>query len=75
MAAAVNRVDVVGEAENAFGVAVVILNADFHGHAIALGFHVDRLVMQHRLAAIQVFYKFSDAAVVFELSRFSFAGF
>ena len=31
--AAVNRVDVVGEAENGFGVAVVVLQRDLHGHA------------------------------------------
>ena len=72
--AAVNRVDVVGEAENAFGVGVVVLQADFHDDAVFLGFHVDRLVVQNLLAAIQVLDELGDAAVVLELSVLRFAG-
>ena len=65
--AAVNGVDVVGEAEHGLGVAVVVLQRDLHGHAVALGFHVDRLVVQHVLAAVQVLDELRDAAVVLEL--------
>src|SRR6266536_1066255 len=67
MRSAVNRVDVVGEAENAFGISVVVLQANLHGDAIALGFHVDRLVMQNLFAAVQVLNEFGNSAVVFEL--------
>ena len=75
MRAAVNRVDVVGEAEHGLGVAVVVLQPDFHDHAVALGFHVDRLVVQHLLAAVQVLDELRDAAVVLELGGLGFAGF
>ena len=74
MRAAIDGVDVVGEAENGFRVAVVVLQADLHGHAAALGFHVDRLVVQHLLAAVQVLDEFGDAAVVFELGALGLAG-
>src|SRR6266498_835857 len=73
MRSAVNRVDVVGEAENAFGISVVVLQANLHGDAIALGFHVDRLVIQNLFAAVQVLNEFGNSAVVFELCRFGFA--
>ena len=65
--AAIDGVDVVGEAENRLGVAVVVLQRDLHGHAIALGFHVDRLVVQRGLAAVQVLDELRDAAVELEL--------
>ena len=56
--AAIHGVDVVGEAEDVFRVAVVVLQRDFHGeHAavrqLALAFEVDRLVVQDGLAAVQ----------------------
>ena len=72
--AAVHRVDVVGEAEHRLGVAVVVLQRDFHGDAVALGFHVDRLVVQHALAAVQVLDELGDAAVVLELGALGLAG-
>ena len=72
--AAVHRVDVVGEAEDLLRVAVVVLQRDFHRqHAavrqFALAFEVDRLVVQHALAAVQVLDEFADAARVEELVR------
>ena len=74
MRSAIDGVDVVRETEHALGVAVVILNANFHGHAVALGFHVDRLIVKNRFAAIEVLDKFRDAAVVLELGALRFAG-
>ena len=49
------------------GVGVVVLQADFHDDAVFLGFHVDRLVVQNLLAAVQVLDELGDAAVVLEL--------
>ncbi len=70
--AAVHGVDVVGEAEDVLRVAVVVLQRDFHGQhsavgQLALAFEVDRLVVQHGLAAIQVLDEFGDAAAVVKL--------
>ena len=47
--AAVNGIDRVGEGENIFGVAVVILQRDFDIHLLALALHVDRRIVQRRL--------------------------
>ncbi len=74
MRAAVDGVDVVGEAENGFRVAVVVLQANLHGHAAALGFHVDGLIVQHLLAAVQMLDELGDAAVVLELGALGLAG-
>ena len=74
MRAAVDSVDVVGEAEDGFGVAVVVLQADFHDDAVFLGFHVDRLVVQDLFAAIEVLNELRDAAVVLEVGVLGFAG-
>ena len=74
MRAAIDGVDVVGKAENLLVVAVVVLNRDFDCHAVALGFHVDRLVVQYVLAVVQMLDEFCDAAGVMELSCFGFAG-
>ena len=60
--AAVDRVDRVGEGENIFGVAVVVLQRDFDIHLLALAFHVDGRIVQRALAAIQVLHEFGDAA-------------
>src|SRR5271157_3749392 len=73
MRSAIDGVDVVGKTEDRFGVSVVVLQRDFHGHALALGFHVDRLVVQNALAAIQVLDELGDAAVVLELGALGFA--
>src|SRR6266496_5291576 len=75
MGSAIHGIDIVREAENCFGVAVVVLQANLHGNAVALGFHVNRTVVQNLLAAIQVLNELSDAAVIFELRRLGFAGF
>src|SRR5271165_4703365 len=72
--ATIDSVDVVGEAEDGLGVAVVILQRDFHVDAVALGLHVDRLVMQHRLAAVQVLDELGDTAVELELGTLGLAG-
>ena len=74
MRSAVHGVDVVGEAENVLRVAVVILQRHFHGeHAavrqLALAFEMDRLFVQHALAAIQVLDELRDAAAVMKLVR------
>ena len=75
MRASVHGVDVVGEAEHRLRVGVVVLQPDLHDHAAALGFHVDGLFVQHLFAAVQMLDELGDAAVVFELGRFRFAGF
>ena len=60
--AAVDGVDGVGEGENIFGVAVVILQRDFHFHGIALAFHVDGRIGKSLLAAVEMLDEFGDAA-------------
>ena len=67
MRAAVNGVDGVGEGENIFGVAIVILERDFHVHLAALAFHIDRRVVERLLAAIEVLDELGDAAGEAEL--------
>src|SRR6185369_2020201 len=73
--APVHGVDVVGETKHRLRVGVVVLQPDFHDYAAALGFHVDGLVVQDLLAAIQMLDELGDAAVVFELGRLGFASF
>ena len=73
--ASVHGVDVVGEAEHGLGVGVVVLQPDLHDYAAALGFHVDGLVMQHLLAAVQMLDELSDATVVLELGGLRLARF
>ena len=68
MRAAIDRVDVVGKAEHRLGVAVVVLHCDFNFNVVALRFHHDRLLVQHRLAAIEMLDELRDAAGVAELS-------
>ena len=65
--AAVDGVDGVGEGENIFGVAVVVLQRDLHFDLVALAFHVDRRIVQHVLAPVQVLHEFGDAAGEAEL--------
>ena len=60
--AAVDGVDGVGERENIFGVAVVVLQRDFDFHVVALAFHVNRRIVQRGLAAVQMLDEFDDAA-------------
>jgi hypothetical protein len=67
MRAAVDRVDVVGEGEDGLGVGVVVLQRDLHHHAVALGLHVDGLLVQHLLALVEVLDELGDAAGVLEL--------
>jgi len=72
MRAAIHRIDVVGETEKAFRIAVVILQRDFHRQRsrivgqLPVGFEVDGLFVQHRLAAVQVPDELRDAAKVKE---------
>ena len=73
MRAAVDGVDVVGEAENRLGVCVVVLQPDFHVDAVAIVLHVDRLVVQNLFAAIEMLDELRDAAVVLELGALGFA--
>ncbi len=65
--AAVDGVDVVGEAEDRLGVAVVVLERDLDLDVVAHRFHHDGLVVQHRLAAVEVLDELGDAACVLEL--------
>ena len=74
MRASVDRVDVVGETENGFRVGVVVLQADLDVHVFFVGFHVDGLVVERLLAAVQVLDEFGYATVVLELGSFGFAG-
>ena len=74
MRSAVDRVDVVGEGEDRLGVGVVVLQRNLHGHVVALGLHVDRLVVQHLLALVQVLDELRDAADVLELLVLALAG-
>ena len=75
MRAAIDRVDVVGEGEDGFGVRVVVLHGDLHGHLIALGFHVNRLVVQDGFALVEVLDELRDAADVLVHLLAGFAGF
>src|SRR5579864_4707761 len=59
--AAVNGVDRIGEGENIFGVAVVILQRDFHVDRVALALHIDGRIVEDLLAAIEVLDEFRDA--------------
>ena len=74
MRASVDGVDVIGETENGFRVGVVVLQADFYVHLVLVGFHVDRLVVERLLAAVEVLDELGDAAVVLELGALGFAG-
>ena len=74
MRAAVDRVDVVGKTENGFGVGVVVLKRDLDVHVFLIGFHVNRLVVERLLAAVEVLDEFGNPAVVFELGALGFAG-
>ena len=51
--AAIDGVDGVGEGENIFGVAVVVLQRDFHFHVVALAFDVDGRIVQHCLPRLR----------------------
>ena len=70
MRAAVHGVDRVGERKNIFRVAVVVLQRDFDFDRVPLAFHVDRGIVQHLLAFVQVLDEFGDAARETELGRF-----
>ena len=75
MRAAVDGVDVVGEAEDALRVAIVVLERDLHRQnpavrQIFLTLEIDWLFVQHRFAAVEVLDEFRDAAGIEELVRF-----
>ena len=74
MRAAVDGVDVVGEAEDGFGIAVVVLQRDVDLDGVAQSLHDDGLVMQDGLAAIEMLDEFGDAAGVAELGAARLAG-
>ncbi len=71
--AAVNRVDIVGEAENGLRVAVVVLQGDLDLDVIARGLHHDGLVVQHGLAAVEMLHELRNAAGIFEFCPARFA--
>ena len=60
--AAIDGVDGVGEGENVFGVAVVVLQRDFHFDRVALAFDVDRRIVKDAFAFVEVLDEFGDAA-------------
>ncbi len=65
MRASIHRVDGVGEAEDVFRIAVVVLERHFHRQRstvgqIALGLEVHRFVVQHLLALIEQLDEFGD---------------
>src|SRR5579883_974361 len=71
---AVHRVDVVCKTENRLRISVVVLESELHvQHAavrqVPLPLRVDRLIVQHRLAAVQVLDEFRDPAREQELRR------
>ena len=74
MRAAIDRVDVVGEAEDRLRVAVVVLQRDLDLDVVARGLHHDRLVVQNLLAAVEVLDELGNAAGILELSAAGFAG-
>src|SRR5450755_1617365 len=74
MRASVDGVDVVGEAENGFGVRVVVLHADLDVYVVFVGFHVDRLFVERLFAAVQMLDELGDAAVVLDFGTLGFAG-
>src|ERR1700674_893629 len=74
MRAAIDGVDVVGKTENRFRIGVVVLEGDLDVHVFFVGFHVDGLVVERLLAAVQVLDELGDAAVVLELGTLGFAG-
>ena len=67
MRAALVRVDVVGERIQGFRVAVVPLQRDLGVDPVLLAPHVDRLVVDGRLALVQILDERDDAAFVEEL--------
>ena len=74
MRSAIHSIDIVREAEHRLRIRVVVLQPDLHVHAVAVVFHVDWLVVQHLLAAIEMLDELRDPAVVLELGMLRFAG-
>ena len=70
MRAAVNGIDRVGEREDVFAIAVVVLQRDFDLDVAALSLYVDGRIVQRTLAAIQMLHEFADAASEAKLGRF-----
>ena len=68
--AAIHRINRVREGKNIFRVAVVILQRDFHFHLVALAFDIDRRIVQHLLAAVEVLDEFRDTSGKAELRGF-----
>lgn len=66
MGAAVVGVDVVGEAEDVLGVAVVPLHRDLDRDAVLAALEEDRLLRQGLLVAVEVLDEAGDAALVLE---------
>ena len=74
MGSAIDGVDVVGKGEDGLGVGVVVLQRYLHGDAVALCLHVDRLLVQHLFALVDVLDKLCDPAGVLELLVLALAG-
>src|SRR4030095_3243461 len=69
MRAAIDRVDVVGERIDLLVVTIVVLDGHFNGKRIGDLLKIDRFVVEHAAALVQVLDEFSDAATVVKLVR------
>ncbi len=58
----IHRIDRVGEGKYILGIAVVVLDRNFHVHRLALAFHIDRRIVDGLFALVQVANKFSHTA-------------
>ncbi len=72
---AIDGIDVVREAEDGFGVAVVVLEGNIYFNVVARSLHDDRLVVEHGFAAVQMLDELRDAANIAELGATGFSGF
>ncbi len=77
MRAATGRVDVIGEAVQAFGVAIVILHGHLNRHRVFLAlfrpFEINHLAVNDILAFVELFYELDNSLGVFEFILFAAA--
>ena len=70
MGAALDRIDVVGERKNVFGIAVVPLHGDFDADAVFLALEMNDLWMDRALGPIEMLDKRQKSAFVEKLMVF-----
>ena len=73
VSSAIDRINVVGKAEDCLGVGIVVLQRNFHHKLALFGLHVDGFLVQHGLALVQVADELLKAALVLEGQRLRFA--